>query len=185
MDIRTGPQAPLQKARRAQAAENRAKAWEYRKLGATYTAIGQKLGVSHESVRRYIQATLDQLKRDELKDASEWRRMELARLDDLWLAVGPRANRGELAAVDRGLRIMERRSRMLGLDAPVKVAATDPSGRNPDKAGNREVAEKRLRILVEELVTRAGWTQPPPGWKKDEMSGFGFGEERPCPPEED
>ena len=36
---------------------------------------------------------------------------------------GPR-----LAAVDRALRIMERRAKLLGLDAPTKVAATNPNG---------------------------------------------------------
>jgi AraC-like DNA-binding protein len=33
-----------------------------------------------------------------------------------------------LAAIDRLLRIQERRSRLLGLDKPTKIAATDPDG---------------------------------------------------------
>lgn len=44
---------------------------------------------------------------------------KLVRLED----VGPR-----LAAVDRYLKIMERRAKLLGLDMPNKVALTDPSG---------------------------------------------------------
>ena len=121
MSQRHAPVGPQQIAIRAQAAENRAKAWEFRKLGATYAAIGKKLSVSHEAVRNYIQAALDRLKADELRDAGEYRRMELARLDDLLLAITPRALKGELAVIDRVLRIQERRSKFLGLDAPTKV----------------------------------------------------------------
>lgn len=35
-----------------------------------------------------------------------------------------------LAAIDRLLKIQERRARLLGLDKPTKIAATDPTGEN-------------------------------------------------------
>lgn len=34
----------------------------------------------------------------------------------------------KLAAINTALRVMERRAKLLGLDRPTKVAATDPSG---------------------------------------------------------
>ena len=37
----------------------------------------------------------------------------------------------KLAAMDRLLKIGERRARLLGLDAPTKTALTDPSGDKP------------------------------------------------------
>lgn len=40
--------------------------------------------------------------------------------------VGPK-----LAAIDRAVRLMERRARLLGLDAPAKVAPTTPDGDKP------------------------------------------------------
>ncbi len=160
----------------AHAAENRAKAWEFRKMGASYEAIGKKLGVSHEAVRRYIQQSLDRLKADELKDAAEWRRLELARLDDLLIALPPRALRGELAVVDRVLRIQERRARLLGLDAPSKVALTDPSG---EKAAlsDAEVEAEILRLVGEVRAPEAPSKGP-------ETTGCAPQEERPCPPKE-
>jgi len=36
----------------------------------------------------------------------------------------------QLAAIDKLMKIMERRARLLGLDAPAKTAFTDPSGEN-------------------------------------------------------
>lgn len=37
----------------------------------------------------------------------------------------------KLAAVDRAIKLMERRARLLGLDAPTKVAPTTPDGDKP------------------------------------------------------
>ena len=53
--------------------------------------------------------------------ADEVRALELARLDALLAALWPQ--QGEPAVVDRVLRIMERRAKLLGLDAPTRVDA--------------------------------------------------------------
>lgn len=42
---------------------------------------------------------------------------------------------GDLKAVDRILKIMERRAKLLGLDAPTKVAATTASGEDSPTSG--------------------------------------------------
>jgi len=49
------------------------------------------------------------------------RALELERCDRLQAAVWPAATQGDVAAVAAVLRIMERRARYLGLDAPVLV----------------------------------------------------------------
>jgi len=94
------------------------KAVELRKAGATYEMIAQQLGYSSKStafnaVNRVMQST----KREAGKEAFE---IELRRLDDLFMSLWPSARSGELGAVDRCLRIMESRRKMLGLDAPEK-----------------------------------------------------------------
>jgi hypothetical protein len=38
------------------------------------------------------------------------------------------ATNGKLEAIDRALKISDRRARLLGLDKPIKVAATDTAG---------------------------------------------------------
>jgi hypothetical protein len=52
--------------------------------------------------------------------AEELRTMEVARLDQMLLGLWPKAIKGDTWAVDRVLKIMERRAALLGLDAPVK-----------------------------------------------------------------
>lgn len=92
------------------------KALELRKAGATYEMIAQQLGYKSKGTAFSAVARLmNQSKREGAKEAFE---MELRRLDDLLMSVWPAARQGEMPAIDRALRIMERRAKMLGIDAP-------------------------------------------------------------------
>jgi hypothetical protein len=51
-------------------------------------------------------------------DLEVWRGLELARLDRLQVAVWDDAMDGNVRAVDTALRIIDRRCKLLGLDAP-------------------------------------------------------------------
>jgi hypothetical protein len=51
--------------------------------------------------------------------AAELRQMELARLDEIQLKLWDK--RGDPRAADTLLRLFERRSKLMGLDAPVKI----------------------------------------------------------------
>jgi hypothetical protein len=80
-----------------------------------------------------VKRELDKL-RDEIKESAEdIRSMQDARLDAMLRAIWPRIVRDnpDLKAMDRGLRIMDRRAKLWGLDAPSKFAPTDPSGQEP------------------------------------------------------
>ena len=55
--------------------------------------------------------------------AQELRALELERLDRLHEALWPRAIGGDDAALDRLLRVIDRRVRLLGLDAPARGQA--------------------------------------------------------------
>lgn len=52
--------------------------------------------------------------------ADEVRELELERLDRFLLALWAKIEQGDPVAIDKGLRIMDRRAKYLGLDAPVK-----------------------------------------------------------------
>lgn len=52
--------------------------------------------------------------------ADEVRTLELERLDKFLLALWDKIEQGDPIAIDRGLKIMDRRAKYLGLDAPVK-----------------------------------------------------------------
>jgi hypothetical protein len=91
-----------------------------RLAGATYQVIADRLEWSgpsgaHQEVARALRAGEGA--------ADDLRELELARLDVLQAAVWPRAVAGHLPSVDRVLAVMRRRSRLLGLDAPLAPAA--------------------------------------------------------------
>lgn len=97
-----------------QTAERRRRALELRLAGLTYAQIGQQLGYSsraaaYTAVKEAMasQGGLDQARReDELET-------ELARLDALLIALWPKARQGDVAAIDRILKIGERRAALL------------------------------------------------------------------------
>ena len=99
--------------------ERKLRALDLRKAGATYQMIADQLGYggpsgAYKAVTSALKATLKE-------PADELRTMELERLDAMLLPLWRRVQNGDERAVDRVLRIMERRAKLLGLDAPTKV----------------------------------------------------------------
>lgn len=65
-------------------------------------------------------------------DRAELRTLEAQRLDRLFLVVWRQALTGDLAAVDRALRIQDRRAKLLGLDEPSRQIAGLVSDVDPE-----------------------------------------------------
>lgn len=107
------PTAP----RRVTAAERRKQAVLMRQAGATYEAIGEKLGISPQAAHKTVDKALTKTQRETSEAADKVRQLELSRLDAMQAALWLSAVKGNHGAVDRILRIMERRARYLGLDA--------------------------------------------------------------------
>jgi hypothetical protein len=116
--------------RREIAARRRAQAFQMRREGATMDAIAARLGVSRSTVRRMIAREVSALSAEMQPD--ERRVVHAEALMDLWRVLHPSASQGDMAAIDRFLRVEERLSRLLGLDRG-----------SDDSAG-----EQALRILV-------------------------------------
>jgi len=89
-----------------------------RLAGRTYDEIAAALGCGHGTAYRAVAGHLAATRAEAAETAQELREVELQRLDRLLAVVGPMAEKGDLAAVDRVLRIQERRAAYLGLDAP-------------------------------------------------------------------
>ena len=102
-------------------AERRQKVVNYRKAGASLRQIADKLEVSVATVHRDLQNALTELSQHELNDVRQLRALEASRLDDMFFATWPQAKAGVPIAMDFALRIMERRSKLYGLDAAIKV----------------------------------------------------------------
>ena len=101
-----------------QMVEEERRALELRKAGFTYEKIAQQMGLKSPILaRNRVMKALDKTLQE---PSEEVRKMELERLDSILLGLWPRILKGEPRAAEVGLSVMERRSRMLGLDAPVR-----------------------------------------------------------------
>lgn len=108
------------------ATERQRQALELRKAGVGFQAIADRLGYSdHSGAYRAVKSAL---KKTLQEPADEVRALELERLDKLLLGLWPRATSGNDRAIDRVLKIMQRRANLLGLDAPQKVENTGKGG---------------------------------------------------------
>jgi hypothetical protein len=75
-------------------------------------------------------------------------RQELDRLDAMLRACWSKAIGGDMKAVDRVLKISERRSKLLGLDAPERVVYPDPPGTPTPRHSDAELAEKIVEVFA-------------------------------------
>ena len=99
-------------------AEKQRTALELRKAGLTFEQIAQQVGFnSRQAAFDNVMRAIKEIKRE---PAEELDSLELARLDTLLTRVWPKALQGDHKAIDTELKLMERRARMMGIDAPVK-----------------------------------------------------------------
>jgi hypothetical protein len=110
--------------RRLSAYTRELRALELRLKGLSFREIATKLGYAdHTGAYRAVEAGL---KKGFEEPAGQVRKLELARLDSIMRPLWPKAKRGGVKAIDRILKIMERRAKLLGLDAPSTFKLTDP-----------------------------------------------------------
>lgn len=117
--------------------ERDARAWALRMSGATYTEVGQALGVSKQRAEQ-ICKRMHRVHAPTSEQVEAHRELDLMRLDRILRAVWPDALKGNQGAVDRVLRIQERRAKLLGLDAPSKSEVGGPGGGPVEIAGAKE-----------------------------------------------
>jgi hypothetical protein len=94
--------------------------------GRTFEAIAEEVGYAgkqgaYEAVRRSLLEVVRE-------PAEELIRLDLERLDALWGIQYLNAQAGDVQAMAACMKIMERRAKLLGLDAPTRIAETEPDG---------------------------------------------------------
>lgn len=102
----------------------RVEALELRKQGHSYRTIADTLGVNVSTAYYDVQESLQVLRDLEVQKAEDVRGIEIERMDRLLLAVWAKAMDGDEKSVRSALSIMERRSKLLGLDAPARSEHT-------------------------------------------------------------
>jgi hypothetical protein len=106
-------------------AERRVRAFGLRKAGASYRQIAQQLGVSLNTAWADVTAELVELRTRTADDVRAYRDLELQRCDEMMLGLWPAVRAGDARAVFAAVKVMDRRARLLGLDAPTKHAGPD------------------------------------------------------------
>lgn len=111
-----------------QKANNMAVAWQRRLAGASIPVIALELGIGQTEVDALLRDARLQYVAASHESVAEERREVLGRLDAMLSAMWSKASEGDAKAVTTALAIEERRSKLLGLDAPVKSATDLTSG---------------------------------------------------------
>lgn len=111
---------PKKRGQRAVSAENRTKTWKLYKNGVPWRRIAEEVGISMDTIRRYINSDLEELGRQRKEIGEKVLDAELERLDNMLETYTPLAINGDKEASALVLKFMNRRARYLGLDAPEK-----------------------------------------------------------------
>ena len=95
------------------------KVLELRRAGLTWQRIAEETGYAdhtgaYAAYKRAIKPTMQQ-------PADELREQEVDRIDRLQLALWPKAMKGDERSISTIVRLMERRAKLLGLDAPTRI----------------------------------------------------------------
>jgi hypothetical protein len=116
-------QAPEQTAeeKAAELEAKEAKVLELRRAGFTFQRIAEEVGYATPSG---AQRALERIMTRNVPQApEEFRWQELDRLDRMQVALWPRAMKGDDRAIGTIVRLMERRARLVGIDAPQRIQA--------------------------------------------------------------
>ena len=120
--------------------------------GQTYRQMVETLHCSLSTISQDVGVIVARWQEEQVALVGQQRQVELQRLDVVLQAVWEKACTGDLFAIDRYLKIAERRAKLLGLDAPAKVAPTTPDGEkpwDPETAVTPEFARDVAHALAE------------------------------------
>src|SRR4051812_37007506 len=88
-----------------------------------------------QAAHALVMSALEQIRTVTAEDAAKVRELELERLTGIYDALWPK--RGDPQAAGALVRVGERRSRLLGLDAPTKLEVDDTGGLTDDERAER------------------------------------------------
>ena len=124
------------KNRAAQIEERRIKVSANLLAGLTYRQMGKALDVSIGTIAKDVKIILGRMQKEQIVNAEDWVTLELSRIDRamnaIWGQITDSDSKTRLHAIDRMVKLMELRSKYLGLFMPEKHALTDPEGKPLD-----------------------------------------------------
>lgn len=106
--------------------EVKLRAMRLRKQGMQYKAIADELGITVQRASMYVSQEIQRLTKLQEAEVKGLLAMELERLNDYLVVCYQKIIQDKsLTAIDRALRISERRAKLLGLDSPVQIQLAD------------------------------------------------------------
>lgn len=133
---------------RLTAKQRQARALALREAGGTYQSIADTLGYkSRQSAYDAVNRELKKLAEQNTATAEQLRALELQRLDSMQLIAWAQATKQKnLAAIDRVIRISERRAKLYGLDLNEK--------RQADAAAQQAELTAQTAEAIYAIITR-------------------------------
>ena len=134
----------------AVAVQKKAKALELRRAGYGFREIAAELDVSVGRAHQYVTEAFEDARTQVAAHTDELRAQELSRLDGLMQRLYPLATAStpDLLAVDRVIKCMERRARLLGLDAPMRVGLGAGVAAGIGEEGAVVTAEAKVTVYM-------------------------------------
>lgn len=99
------------------AAERRRQCLDLRRAGMSFRTIGRHLDISEAQAHRDYMAALSAAAKLDEAEATHHRALDVLRLDAWLERIEPYAMSGSPGHINTGLKILERRAKLLGLDA--------------------------------------------------------------------
>jgi hypothetical protein len=163
--VTTEPKAPKKRIRRGSAAqttpaaverrERDAQCVQLRRAGLGWDAIATQLGYS--SAARAYEQFMSFMKEYPREDAVAARDLEADRYDQLQRAIWAKCLRGDTWSIDRALKLMDQRARLLGLNLPPQPF--EPDGQETAKGLILGMADG-LRAIVAAADSVPGLDDP-------------------------
>jgi hypothetical protein len=120
----------VQRMNQAMKAARNARILELRTLGQTLEQIGRdpQVGLSKSNVKKHLDTLLDQLAHEQDDLVKRYKALAYARLEKLLAKAMLLALGGNLKATHQAMLLIQTQARIIGFDAPIKHANTDPDG---------------------------------------------------------
>lgn len=123
-----------------------AQAIELRRSGATYEQIATALGLANKGAAyKIVKRVLEHARESAAEDANFLRDLHNRRIENAIFRISGSVNNGNLTAVDKLCRLLERQAKMNGLDAPTRLAPVLPPGmaqpQDPNAPPGQELPE--------------------------------------------
>lgn len=143
-------------ARKAQAVENRLQVMRLRIVaGMTFVEIGKQLNISAQACHKLYWQEVKAHNEMTGDLAAQAHEDELRRLDRASAKVGIMVENGNLLAVDRMLKIEERRRKILGNEPPDKTAVTDSQGNDLVPQHIKDMTDEEVRARIAEFERKS------------------------------